>query len=73
MDRPTPSTPSSSPPTLSSKSSTSSYARRSNDTYFYGVGILAVLAIGVCVLFGYNIFHPKKTTNDEKQDQPPKR
>ena len=27
---------------------------RSNDTYVYGVGMLAVLAIGVCVFFAYN-------------------
>ena len=45
---------------------------RSNDTYVYGVGILAVLAIGVCVFFTYNTFQPKKLIN-EKQDQPPQR
>ena len=27
---------------------------QSNDTYIYGVGTLAVLTIGVCVLFAYN-------------------
>ena len=27
---------------------------QSNDTYIYGVGIPAVLAIGVCVFFTYN-------------------
>ena len=27
---------------------------QSNDTYIYGVGILAVLTIGVCVFFAYN-------------------
>ena len=27
---------------------------RSNDTYVYGVGMLAVLAIGVCVFFANN-------------------
>ena len=43
-----------------------------SDTYVYGVGILAVLAIGVCVFFTYNTFQPKKLIN-EKQDQPPKR
>ena len=32
---------------------------RSNDTYVYRVGILAVLAIGVCVFFAYNTFQPK--------------
>ena len=43
----------------------------SNDTYVYGVGIPAVLALGVCVFFAYNTF-PKKLVN-EKQDQLPKR
>ena len=47
---------------------------RSNDTYVYGVGMLAVLAIGVCVFFAYNASHAenKKQVN-KKQDQPPKR
>ena len=40
--------------------------------YVYGVGILAVVVIGVCVFFAYNTFQPKKLVN-EKQDQPPKR
>ena len=39
--------------------------------YVYDVGILAVLAIGVCVFFAYNTFQPKTEAN-EKQDQPPK-
>ena len=30
--------------------------KRSNYTYVYGVGMLAVLAIGVCVFFAYNTF-----------------
>ena len=30
-----------------------------NDTYIYGVGILAVLVISVCVFFTYNTFQPK--------------
>ena len=48
---------------------------RSNDTYVYGVGMLAVLAIGVYIFFAYNNSQGKnkKTTNEEKQDQPPKR
>ena len=55
---------------------------QSNDTYIYGVGILEVLAISVCVFFTYNTFQPKnkKLVNDrlaaqheQKQDQPPKR
>ena len=40
------------PPTVQSTA-------RSNDTCVYGVGMLAVLAIGVCVFFAYNTFHPK--------------
>ena len=32
---------------------------RSNYTYVYGVGILAVLAMDVCVFFAYNTFQPK--------------
>ena len=31
----------------------------SNDTYVYGVGILAVVAIGVCVFFTYNVCQAK--------------
>ena len=46
---------------------------RSNDTYIYGVGILAVLAIGVCVFFAYNTFPKNKKQANEKDDQPPKR
>ena len=45
---------------------------QSSDTYVYDVGILAVLATGVCIFFGYNRFHPKKLIN-EKKDQPPQR
>ena len=45
---------------------------QSIDTYAYGVGILAVLAIGVCVFFAYNTFQPKNLMN-EKKYQPPKR
>ena len=51
-DRLAPSTPSSTPSTSSfAGDPTPSHASRSNDTYVYGVGILAVLAIGVCVYF----------------------
>ena len=35
--------------------STPLYTTRSNDTYVYGVGILAVLTIGVCVFFVFVI------------------
>ena len=45
---------------------------QSNDTYVYGVGILAVLAIGVCVFFAYNTPQAKKLIND-RLAAPPKR
>ena len=87
------STPSDSSSTGGSTSSTTSstgdpthstplYTTRSNDTYVYGVGILAVLAAGVCVFFAYNTFQAKikKLVNDrpaaqheQKKDQPLKR
>ena len=54
--------------------STAQSAVQSNGAYVYGVGILAVLAIGVCLFFAYNTFQPKtKKLVNEKQDQPPKR
>ena len=54
-------------------SATNTATTRPNDTYVYGVGILAVLAIGVCVFFTYNASKAKnKKTVTEKQDQPPK-
>ena len=59
-------------PTPATSTNNTTTTIRSNDTYIYGVGILAVLAIGVCVFFTYNTFQPKKLVN-EKQDQPPKR
>ena len=37
--------------TASASSTTSTATKRSSDTYVYGIGILAVLAIGVCVFF----------------------
>ena len=48
-----------------------------NNTYVYGVGMLALLAIGVCVFVAYNTF-PKKqansrSTDQHEQKQPPKR
>ena len=70
-DGPTPSTSSS---TGNSTSSAPSHATRSSDTYIYGVGILAVLVIGVCVFFACNTFHTKNIKRvNQKQDQPPKR
>ena len=58
--------------------STEQSTEQSNDTYIYGVGILAVLAIGVCVFFIYNTFQSKNLINDRlaaqhEQKQPPKR
>ena len=44
----------------STQQSTKQSSVQLNDTYVYGVGIIAVLAIGVCVFFAYNTF-PKKT------------
>ena len=51
---------------------TNTTTTRSNDTYVYGVDILPVIAIGICVFFGCNTLQLKKTTNEENQDQPPK-
>ena len=45
---------------------TNTATTRPNDTYIYGVGTLAVLAIGVCVFFTHNTSQP----HEEKQDQP---
>ena len=45
---------------------------QSNNTYVYGVDMLAVLAIDVCEIFTYNTSQAKKQAN-EKKDQPPKR
>ena len=64
----------------SSVQSTVQSTVQSNDTYVYGVGILAVLAAGVCVFFTYQAKN-KKQNNDrveaqheqKKQDELPKR
>ena len=60
-------------------SSNNNTTTRSNDAYVYGVGILAVLTIGACVFFTYQLKN-KKQDNDrptaqheQKKDQPPKR
>ena len=61
MGNSTPSTP-----------STSFHAIRPDNSYVYGVGILAVFAIGVCAFFAFNTFQPKnKKLINRKQDQPP--
>ena len=60
--------------TIPATSSDNTATTRLNDTYVYGVGMLAVLAIAVCIFFAYNTFQPKsKKLFNEKQDQPPKR
>ena len=60
--------------TTSSTNNPSNKTARSNDTYIYGVGIVAALAIGACVFFAYNTFQPKnKKRINEKQNQQPKR
>ena len=42
--------------------------------YVYGIVILDVPAIGVCVFFTYNTFQPKnKKPINEKKDQPKRR
>ena len=70
-DRSMPSTPSSTPLTSSSTAdptpSTPSHTTRPSDTYVYGVGMLAVLAIGVCVFFTFQA--KKKRIVNKKQDQ----
>ena len=54
--------------------STPPHATRSNDAYVYSVGIIAVLAIGVCVFFAYNASQAKnKKPVNEKKDQQSKR
>ena len=56
----------------STAQSTVQPSAQSNGFYVYGVGILAVLAIGVCVIFAYNTSQAgnKKLANEK---QPPKR
>ena len=65
------STPSTSSSLGNSTTSTPLHTTRSNDTYVYGVGIVAVLANGVCVFFASNTFQPKikKLTNDRSTAQ----
>ena len=58
----------------STEQSTEQLSVQSNEANVYGVSILAVLAIGICVFFAYKTSQAanKKQVN-EKQDQPPKR
>ena len=54
----------------SSVQSTVKGSVQSNDTYVYGVAILAALAIGVCVFFAYKTFPKnKKQANDHPAAQ----
>ena len=74
-DKPMPSTSSS---TGDPTPSMPSHTTRSNDTYVYGIGMPAVLAIGGCVFFAYNTSQAKKLVSDclvaqHEQKQPPKR
>ena len=70
MGNSTPSTPSSTPststPTGDPMPSTPSHAAMPNDSYVYGIGIIAVLAIGICVFFTYNTFHKNKKASQRK-------
>ena len=54
-----------------STNNTTTTTTRSNDTYVYSVGIIAVLAIGVCICFAYKTFQAKN--KKLVSDQPPKR
>ena len=38
--------------------------------YVYSIGIFAVIAIGVCIVFSYNTFQPKKLINEKKDHSP---
>ena len=58
----------------SPEQSTEQPSVQSNGAYVYGVGILAVLAIGVCIFFAYKTSQAaNKNQVNQKQDQPPKR
>ena len=74
-DRSTPSTSSCTGNSMSSTPATSTNnttVARLNDTYVYGVSILAVLVIGFCVFFTYNTSQAKnKKIVNKKQDEPP--
>ena len=58
---------------IETTSVTNTTTTRPNDTYVYGIGIIAVLAIGVCVFFAYSTFPKNKKLISEKKDQPSKR
>ena len=56
--------PSTLPPPTSANSTTNT---ATSDTYIYGVGILVVFSIGVCVFFAYNTSQSanKKQVNEK--------
>ena len=51
----------------SSVQSTEQPSVQSNNTYVYGVDIIAVLVIGACVFFAYNTLLRNRTTVNEKR------
>ena len=57
----------------STEQSTEKSTAQPNNTCVYGVGMFAILAIGVCIFFAYNSFSKNKKQANEKKDQPPKR
>ena len=60
--------------TIPVTSTTNTANTKSSDTYVNGVGIVALLATGVCIFFAYNTFQADNTKLvNKKQDQQPKR
>ena len=62
-------TPSTSSCMDNSMPSTPSYTARPSDTCIYGVGIVAILAIGVCVFFCLQQIIKQKTSHHNEQQQ----
>ena len=60
------------PTEQSAVQSTAQSTVQSNNTYVFDVGILAVLANGVCVFFTYNSFPKNKKLVNDKKNHPPK-
>lgn len=56
--------------TTSATASATSAITRSNDTYIYGVVIIAALAISVCVVFAYNKKHFQGANKGEVKGEP---
>ena len=59
--------------TCSSTPSMGSSTARFSDTYIYGAGIVAVLAISVCVLFAYTNKSSQAANKEQQQPIKPKR